>query len=194
MAVGGHGARHLKTGSIGLAVYWHRVAATTHIVGVVVVGVVTIVGVVPAGLVDIVVVGVEESGSVAATCEGAVGRHSPTECGQRARVAETQRGGRAIHAGACTVVEPYAAQIERHINLIASVGVESVEPDFVELGVHALGPYLVHKNVGLDFVLVAAVDHKLGLRIEMLDGTLGLAVGEITYRGCRYAHCQRDKC
>ena len=114
--------------------------------------------------------------------KGTVGGHDPREGGQWAGVAETQCGGGAVHAGACLVVEPDAGEVDGHVDFVAGVGVEAVEPYFVELVVHAFGPNLVDEHVGLNLVVVAAVDHQFGLGVEVSHGAVGLAVGEIAYR------------
>ena len=193
MAVGGHGARHLSSWHVGVAVYRDRLGTVAHVVWRIVVGIVSGVRMTPARLVDVIVIGVEESGSVETTLEGAVGRHNPSEGGKRTGVAETQGGGSAVHTGAGGVVEPDAAEIDRHIDFVAGVGVETVDPNFVELGVDFFGPDFVDENVGLDFVVIAAVDHKLGLSVEVTDGALGLTEGEIANGASRNAQSQRDK-
>ena len=62
--VGGHSVRLFDTRGVGLAVHGCWIDAAAHIVGMVIVGVVSMVGVDPARLVDVKVVGVEKSRSV----------------------------------------------------------------------------------------------------------------------------------
>ena len=193
MAVRCHGARHFYTWRVGVAMHRNGFRAVTHIVWRIVVRIVTGVRMMPTWLVDVIVVGVKESGGVETTLERTIGRHDPSESWKRTGIAEAQGGGSAVHTGSRGVVEPYASEIQRHIDFVAGVGVETVEPNFVELGVDLFGPHFVDENVGLDFVVIAAVDHKLGLSVEVTDSALGLTEGEIANGVSRNAQSQRDK-
>lgn len=193
MAVRCHGARHFYTWRVGVAMHRDGFRAVTHIVWRIVVRIVTGVRMMPTWLVDVIVVGVKESGGVETTLERTIGRHDPSESWKRTGIAEAQGGGSAVHTGSRGVVEPYASEIQGHIDFVTSVGVESIEPYFVELGVDFFSPHFVDKDVGFDFVFVTAVDHELGLCVEVTDCALGLAECKIANRISRNAECQGHK-
>jgi hypothetical protein len=75
--------------------------------------------------------------------------------------------------------EPYALQVERHVDFVTRIGVVTVDPQLVVGRVDALHPDLVDQHIGLDFVIVPAVDHHLLLRVEVLHRALGLWKGEV---------------
>lgn len=185
MSVGSHSARHLDTGREGLTMHRHGIMTMTHIIRRIVIGVVTVIRMAPTRLMDVIVVGIEESGGVEPTMEGAIGRHHPAPCGSPVGVAETQHGGSVVHTHAGTVVEPDATQVDGHIDFVAGVGIVAVEPNLIELGVDTFGPYLVDEYVGFNLIGIATIDHQLVLRIEVTDGSFGLRIGKITYRICK---------
>ena len=132
--------------------------------------------------VHIVVIGAHVARTVCDAREVVVCRHRPCyrRRMQRARGAETQVLCRVVHPPGA--VEPDALQVYRHVNLFAGVGVPAVDPQLVVSRIHLLGPHLVQQNVGLNLVLVAAVDHQLALAVEVAHRAVGLAAREVEHR------------
>lgn len=131
----------------------------------------------PAVTVDVVVVAVGEAYAMQAAGEGVVGRDIPCEGRVPHRGVEAEVLRCVVHASCA--VKPYALQVERHVHFVARVGIVSEYPQFVVGRVDALHPHLVDEYVGLDFVIVAAVNHHLMLRVEVLHRACGLCVGKV---------------
>lgn len=140
--------------------------------------------------VDIVVVAACVAWMVCDASVGVVGRYAPHECGHADIDAEAQVLGSVVHATGA--VEPYALQVEGHVNLVARVGVVAIDPDFVVRGVYALHPDFVDQDVGLDLVVVTAVNHDFFLRVEVAHGACSLAVGEVMDGPGRSSQCHQD--
>lgn len=136
----------------------------------------------PAVAVHIVVVGAHIARTVYYTRIRIVCRHRPRYRGlvQRARRAEAQVLRRVVHMSGA--VEPDALQVYWHVNLLASVGVPAVNPQLIVCRVHFLGPDLVQQNIGLDFVLIATVNHQFALSVEITHRSVRLAAGEVEHR------------
>lgn len=163
-----------------IVVIEHRIVGVTMVVRMVVVIGVHVV--VPAMAMDIVVVAANKVVVVVRTAVVMIGRDMPIEVGSYSMAAEAQVVGCAIEVAGALIVEPYTLEVERHIDLFAGIGVVSIEPDLVVLGVDLLGPDLVDESVGLDFVFVATVDHNLTLSVEIFDSSQSLPMGEIADR------------
>lgn len=131
----------------------------------------------PAEAVHFVVVGAGVAGAVRHAGVVVVGRHEPGECRHAHFYAEAEVLGGVVHAAGA--VEPYALEVEGHVDFVAGVGVVAIDPEFVVGAVDAFHPHFVEEDVGLDFVVVSAVDHDFALRVEVVDGAGGLAVGEV---------------
>ena len=112
---------------------------------------------------------------------GIVGRNVPAEGNLRHAGVEAQVLRRVVGHAVCAE-QPDALQVERHVHLVARVGVEAVEPYLVVGRVDALHPHLVHQHIGLHLVVVAAVYHQLVLLVKVLHSAQRLLVGEIVYR------------
>ena len=111
---------------------------------------------------------------------GVVGRDVPGKLGCTNRGMEAQVLRCIVDSAACPE-EPHTLQVERHIHLVAGVGVETVEPHLVERRVHPLHPHLVDQDIGLYLIVIAAVDHQFVLLVEETDGAQRLRVVEVTY-------------
>lgn len=132
----------------------------------------------PAVAVHIVVVGAHIAVVVNHACEGPVFRHIPHNLRRvQTRRAEAQVLGCVVHAAGA--VQPYTLQLERHVDLFACVGIVAVYPQLVVGRVDALCPYLVDEHIGLDFVIITAVDHHLVLPVQVINCSVGLAAGEV---------------
>ena len=142
----------------------------------------------PSMAMDVVVVGPCISGTVGEARVGVVGRDAPSDGGDADLDTEAQVLGCVVHAAGA--VEPNAMQVEGHVDFVAGVGVETVDPNLVVGGVDALHPDFVDEYVGLNLVIVSAVNHQLVLGVEIVDGACGLAVGEVVDgpSGRSYAH------
>ena len=103
---------------------------------------------------------------------GVVGRDIPAEARRVHGGVEPQVLCGVIHPPGA--VEPDALHVERHVNLVAGVGIIAVQPDFVVGRVDALHPYLVDQHIGLNLVIVAAINHQLLLGVEVLYGAMRL--------------------
>lgn len=111
----------------------------------------------PAVAVDVVVVGAHIAGVVRTAYECVVGRYVPHETRVAHGGVEAQVLCGVVHAAGA--VEPHALQVERHDDFVAGVGVVAIDPDFVIGRVDAFHPDLVDEDVGLDLIVVAAVEH-----------------------------------
>lgn len=136
----------------------------------------------PAVTVDIVVVGAHISVSMDHTGVGAVGRDIPCQRGSVDIDSEAQVLCCVVHPTAA--VEPYAFKVERHVNLVAGIGIPTVDPELIVGGVYTLHPDLVDEHIGGQLILVAEINHHLVLGVEVADGSHSLAVGEVVYRSC----------
>lgn len=83
-------------------------------------------------------------------------------------------------------------QVERHVDFVAGVGIESVDPDFVVGGVDSLHPDIINQHVCLNLVVVAAVNHEFLLRVEIVHSARGLAVSEIVDTPGRGSQAHQD--
>jgi hypothetical protein len=172
---------------------WDRsgVAGMTVVVGVVVE--VRIVAIVPARAVDVIVVGVVVYHRTRRAHIVVIRRHGPSEGWTAVGGPEAQIGGRTIDIAIGEQVD--ALQVDGHVNLVTGVGIVAIQPDFVERGADLLGPHLVDKAVGGQFVLIAAVDHQLVLIVQVSHCPRGLVVSKIedvvggSAQGC-YHQCQ----
>ena len=147
----------------------------------------------PAVAVDIIVVTACVAWMVCDASVGVVGRYAPHECGHADIDAEAQVLGCVVHAAGA--VEPNAMQVEGHVDFVAGVGIETVDPNLVVGGVDALHPDFVDEYVGGQLVLVATVNHQLVLIVQAGYCACCLAVGEIKdVLGCdshrRHHQCQ----
>ena len=138
----------------------------------------------------VVVVGAHIPVSVYHPREGPVGRDVPRQSGSNHLHAEAEVLGCVVHPSGA--VEPYAFKVERHVNLVACVGVIAVDPELVVGGVYTLHPYLVDENIGGNLILVTEVNHHLVLGVEVTNGSDGLAVGEVVDRSCGYFEAQES--
>ena len=125
----------------------------------------------------VVVVAAHVAGTVDYPDETVVGRHIPGEGWRLYRGMEAQVLCCVVHAGSAE--QPHTLEVERHVNLVAGVGVITVDPQLVVRGVYPLHPYFVDEYVGLYLVIVAAVNHHLAFRVEVVHCTFGLCIGEI---------------
>jgi hypothetical protein len=83
-------------------------------------------------------------------------------------------------------------EVERHVDLVAGVGIVAENPELVVGGVHTFHPYFVQQDVGLNLVVVATVDHDFALRVQVVDGAGGLAVGEVVDGPSRSSQAHQD--
>lgn len=159
----------LSARSVGgvVVVYW--LIGTTHIVAVVVVGVVVRSGGHPTIAVYFVVIGANEVSRTMWASVGVVGRNHPAEGWGRMSVVEPQIGGGTIHTGRCVVEEPYGAEVDGHHDLFSCIGIVAVYPYFEELRVYSFCPCFIEQYVGLDFIFIAGIDHQLVLRVQVVD-------------------------
>lgn len=70
-------------------------------------------------------------------------------------------------------------QVEWHIDFVTRIGIPAVDPEFIVSRVYALGPDFVDQYIGLDFVVVAAINHQFVLSVEVTHRSVGLAAREI---------------
>lgn len=166
----------LDAWGVGVAYVAEWVVGVTVVVGVVVV----VVAVVPAWTMDVVVVGAVVVVWVVAVGVGVITRHVPSEDG----VGGLGTGAVEAECGCCTIdlvvgIEPDAAEVDRHEDLLAGVGVVGIDPDLVEGRVEGLCPEFVDERIGGDLVWVAAIDHHLVLAVEIGEGALGLRIIKI---------------
>ena len=95
----------------------------------------------PAATVYVVVVAAHIARPVHHPREGVVRRHIPPYRWHMHRGVEPQVLGRIVHPS--RAVQPHTLQVERHIDLVARVGIVPVDPYLVVRRIHALHPYLV---------------------------------------------------
>ena len=131
----------------------------------------------PAVTVDVVVVTAHVARDVLSACIWVIGWDIPFEARHPDRCVEAQVLRRVVHPAG--TVEPDALQVERHVDFVARIGIEAVDPQFVVGRVDSLHPDLVNQHVGFDFVIVPAVDHHLLLCVEVLYCALSLLKGEV---------------
>ena len=137
----------------------------------------------PAVEVDIIVVGADIAGAMQHPRVGVVRRHIPCKCRASHRGVEPQELSRVVYPSGA--VEPHTLQVQRHIDLLARVGVVAEHPQLIVGRVDALRPHLVHQDVGLNLVFVATVNHDFVLRIQVPHRARGLTLREVAYRRCR---------
>ena len=146
----------------------------------------------PAVTVYVVVVTASVAGSVDYSCIGAVRGDVPSEARRSHIHPEAEVLSCVVHASA--TVEPYAFEVERHVDFVAGVGIPAVDPELIVGGVDTLHPDFVDKHVGGQLILVAEVDHHLVLRVEVAHCPCGLAVGEVVDRPCGDFEAQESQC
>lgn len=140
--------------------------------------------------VDIVVVSHRVSGTMQDAGIAVVGWDTPREVRRLHRRVEAQVLCRVVNAPGA--VEPHASKVERHVNLVTGIGVVAIDPNLVVGRVDALHPNLVDEHIGLDFIIVAAVNHHLALRVEITHRALCLRQGEIAHRVCLCCECEEQ--
>ena len=145
----------------------------------------------PTIAVHVIVVGTRIDHGVGDPHIVAICRHSPNDVGSINLAAETQIFGSIEHAVA--MLQPYTVEVEGHKNLFARIGVITIDPQLVILTVYTLVPHLIEQHVGLQFVFVAAVNHHLVLRVEVLRHADCLRISKIVHRPCRSSHSGKHK-
>lgn len=134
----------------------------------------------PAVTVDVVVVRAAVVSGMGYPHKAAVDRHRPHQCGVGCVNLEMQIPGGIVHCVAPSVKQPDTAEVEGHVNLVAGVGVDAVEPHLIVATVDTLHPDVGDDDIGLQLVSVAAVDDQFVLCVEEMHRTARLAIGEIT--------------
>ena len=163
--------------SVGHIAEIHRCPGVACVVGVI--SVMTWMGVVPTMEVYIIMVGAHIMWMVVRTYIRVIGRYCPYKSGYRGIATETQVCRCTVHVTGVLVEEPYAVQVEGHVDFFSGIGIISVYPELVILRIDFLCPYLVDQSIGLNFVLVPAVNHDFLLGIEVVHRTSHLSVGEV---------------
>lgn len=107
-----------------------------------------------------------------------VNRHAPHNRRRADSGAETQILCCIIIAG-IGAGKPYAFKVNRHIDFFSRISIVAEYPNLIELRIDFLGPYFVEKHISLYLIGIAAVYHKLVLRIEIADSARHLTVGEV---------------
>ena len=135
------------------------------------------------------VIGHAEARTVHHAGVGVVARHIPSRRSCDVAAVEPQVLSSVVDVAAAE--KPYALQVERHIDFLARVGIVAEHPDLVERRVVALHPHVADEHIGLDFVIVATVDHHLLLRVQVAHRPLCLSEREEPDgigRGCQAQH------
>ena len=144
----------------------------------------------PAVAMDIIVVTACVSVAVFHSRVGVVGRNPPDERGHPHIHPEAQVLRRVVHPS--SAVQPYTMQVDRHVDFVARVGIESVEPYLIVRRVHPLHPDVVYEHVGLYLVVIPAVNHQLPLAVQVVHCATGLAVGKVVDGPSRSSQAHQD--
>lgn len=121
----------------------------------------------PAVPVDIVMVGTRIANAVCYAGIRVVGRYVPDQRGGAYINPKAQVLSSIVHAS-CTV-EPYTLQVQGHIDFVAGIGIVAIDPEFIVGGVHSFHPNFVEEDVGLNLIVISAVNHDFALRIQIID-------------------------
>lgn len=128
----------------------------------------------PTRTVDVVVVGANVVCYVYCTSEAVVGRHGPDDGGYMYVATESEVLCSVVETATISVAQPYASQVERHVELFSRVGVVAENPQLVVFVGDPLGPDVGDDDVSLNLVVIATVNHHFILCVEKLDTSVRL--------------------
>ena len=128
----------------------------------------------PTRTVDVVVVGAYIVCYVYGTGEVVVGGHGPDDSGNMCVATESEVLCSVVETATISVAQPYASQVERHVDLFSRVGVVAENPQLVVFAGDPLGPDVGDDDVSLNLVVVATVNHHFILCVEKLDTSVRL--------------------
>lgn len=113
----------------------------------------------PTRTVDVVVVGAYIVCYVYGTGEVVVGGHGPDDSGNMCVATESEVLCSVVETATISVAQPYASQVERHVDLFSRVGVVAENPQLVVFVGDPLGPDVGDDDVSLNLVVIATVNH-----------------------------------